>query len=277
MFQCFFWKVLSPVFTVHWGLAKKKGRPTWRERFFFVFQFCHFPIFKFLSWLVSSFYFFSGKTQTTGRGSLTSRRSCMPGPDALFLLSLWEFKVRKNSNAYIGQVQPWLCSGVGSGAGGHKSWARQDDEKVQAGQTHQKARRLSFIRNNCYTKNKLVITAMIQNKFYSAYEKLSDWVCAKIFLWVFFCFSSFELPTICHIDNHRNFVDFSVTGEWEFNSEGILGQTLVGTLQWTSVDHCFDEKSAVPHRKVHLYICTLCSLQCIVLHYSVIQCCSMLK
>jgi len=25
-------QVLSPVFTVHWGLAKKKGRPTWRER-----------------------------------------------------------------------------------------------------------------------------------------------------------------------------------------------------------------------------------------------------
>ena len=25
-------KVLSPIFTVHWGLQKKKGRPTWRER-----------------------------------------------------------------------------------------------------------------------------------------------------------------------------------------------------------------------------------------------------
>ena len=33
--KCFSSKVLSPVFTVHWGLAKKKGRPTWRERFFF--------------------------------------------------------------------------------------------------------------------------------------------------------------------------------------------------------------------------------------------------
>ena len=24
--------VLLPIFTVHWGLQKKKGRPTWRER-----------------------------------------------------------------------------------------------------------------------------------------------------------------------------------------------------------------------------------------------------
>ena len=24
--------VLSPIFSVHWGLQKKKGRPTWRER-----------------------------------------------------------------------------------------------------------------------------------------------------------------------------------------------------------------------------------------------------
>lgn len=25
-------KVLSPVFTVHWGLQTRKGRPAWRER-----------------------------------------------------------------------------------------------------------------------------------------------------------------------------------------------------------------------------------------------------
>ena len=24
--------VVSPIFTIHWGLQKKKGRPTWRER-----------------------------------------------------------------------------------------------------------------------------------------------------------------------------------------------------------------------------------------------------
>ena len=24
--------VLSPIFSIHWGLQKKKGRPTWRER-----------------------------------------------------------------------------------------------------------------------------------------------------------------------------------------------------------------------------------------------------
>lgn len=25
-------QVLSPIFTIHWGLQVKKGRPTWRER-----------------------------------------------------------------------------------------------------------------------------------------------------------------------------------------------------------------------------------------------------
>ena len=25
-------QVLSPIFSIHWGLQKKKGRPTWRER-----------------------------------------------------------------------------------------------------------------------------------------------------------------------------------------------------------------------------------------------------
>ena len=64
--KCFSSKVLSPVFTVHWGLAKKKGRPTWRERFFFK---CVFLI-DFLS---------PGKTQTIGRGSLTSRRNYTQG------------------------------------------------------------------------------------------------------------------------------------------------------------------------------------------------------
>ena len=99
-FKCFK-KVLSPVFTVHWGLAKKKGRPTWRERFFFLFlllfssNMYHILVYvmgdSFFSVLLPSlqieyldffhilFLLSAGKTLTIGRGFLTSRRSCMPG------------------------------------------------------------------------------------------------------------------------------------------------------------------------------------------------------
>ena len=75
---------------------------------------------------------------------------------------------------------------------------------------------------------------------------------------------SFELPTICHIDNHQNFLDFWITGEWEFNCESILGQTLLGTLQvqWVGVNYCFYGNSTLRYCHVVQYISTLCSLQC---------------
>ena len=171
--KCFSSKVLSPVFTVHWGLAKKKGRPTWRERFFFK---CVFLI-----------DFFSPRQNSNNRKrfphfkkELYARFSNLPEFPifpTIFETNDKSFWFSHPANILFSKVQPWLCQGVGSGAGGDQGRAREDDEEVQAGegssQTNEKSRGLSR-KNNCY-RNKLQLKkAMIQNC--SVFRKLSDWV-----------------------------------------------------------------------------------------------------
>ena len=147
--KCFSSKVLSPVFTVHWGLAKKKGRPTWRERFFFK---CVFLI-----------DFFSPRQNSNNRKrfphfkkELYARFSNLPQFPifpTIFETNDKNFWFSHPPNILFSKVQPWLCQGVGSGAGGDQGRAREDDEEVQAGegssQTNEKSRGLSR-KNNCY-------------------------------------------------------------------------------------------------------------------------------
>ena len=186
MFQCFFWKVLSPVFTVHWGLAKKKGRPTWRERFFFVFQFCHFPIFKFLSWLVSSFYFFfqAKLKQQEEVPSLQEGVVCQVQMPFFF----WVFESLKFVRIPMHTLSRYNLDYAAEWAREQAAIKAEHDKMMKRFKPAKPTKKPGgwVLSETIVTqKNKLVITAMIQNKFYSAYEKLSDWVCAKIFLWFF--------------------------------------------------------------------------------------------